>query len=215
MTSPSPRKSPPTEAQRLRLVQQRWPAAAQLARLLSLAVRIEPSLLRAARLAAGLDATSEADLWFSGIIVSSGTLGVSFVPAVAEALRRELAASPGERALAWKLVRGTSRSAALVDPAGGADQLSDDWTVGRGVRDRGPAGRGALRATQGPGARRTGRAGHRPLAPGRAGKGTGCRPGDPDRRGGRARGRRAPRRPARRSRPTGPGGEQRAAALAT
>jgi tetratricopeptide (TPR) repeat protein len=97
--------SAPVAAQRLRLVQQRWPAAAQLARLLSLAVRIEPSLLRAARLAAGLDAAAEADLWFSGIIASSGTLGISFVPAVAEALRRELAASPGERALAWNLIR--------------------------------------------------------------------------------------------------------------
>ena len=105
MTSPGPRISAPTAGQRLRLVQQRWPAAAQLARLLSLAVRIEPSLLRAARLAAGFDAAVEADLWFSGIIASSGTLGISFVPSVAEALRRELAASPDERARAWNLVR--------------------------------------------------------------------------------------------------------------
>jgi hypothetical protein len=62
-------------------------------------------LLRSARLAVGLDAAAEADLWFSSIIASRGSLGISLVPVVAEALRRELAASPSERALAWNLVK--------------------------------------------------------------------------------------------------------------
>jgi tetratricopeptide (TPR) repeat protein len=90
--------------QLLAVVKEHWPGAARLARLLSLAVRAEPALLRAARLAAGLDAAAEADLWFSGIVASRSALGISLVPTVAEVLRGELARSPADRDLAWQLI---------------------------------------------------------------------------------------------------------------
>ena len=89
----------------LGMLKERSPEAAELALLLSLAARIEPSLLRAARLEANLPAAAEADLWFSGIVSArSPNLGVSFVPDVAEALRQELAASPAKREMAWQLL---------------------------------------------------------------------------------------------------------------
>ena len=90
--------------QALIVVKDHWPWAARLARLVSLAVRVEPSLLRAARLAAGLDAVAEADLWFSGIVASRSTLGISLAPSVAEALRAELTGAPADRDLAWQLL---------------------------------------------------------------------------------------------------------------
>jgi tetratricopeptide (TPR) repeat protein len=95
---------PAQATQLLAVVKEHWPGAARLARLLSLAVRAEPALLRAARLAAGLDAAAEADLWFSGIVASRSALGISLVPMVAEVLRGELARSPADRDLAWQLI---------------------------------------------------------------------------------------------------------------
>jgi hypothetical protein len=90
--------------QALIVVKDHWPGAARLARLVSLAVRVEPSRLRAARLAASLDAVAEADLWFSGIVASRSTLGISLAPSVADALRAELTGAPADRDLAWRLL---------------------------------------------------------------------------------------------------------------
>ena len=52
------------------------PAAVRLARAVSLAVRVEPELLRRARLALvpGADAGTEADLWFSPLVVGANPL---------------------------------------------------------------------------------------------------------------------------------------------
>src|SRR5687768_9609083 len=83
----------------------RPPGGGRLGRLLSLAMRSEPALVRAARLAAQLDASVESDFWFSGLVSNAGPLGVALHPAVAEQLRAELAADAHERELAWRLVQ--------------------------------------------------------------------------------------------------------------
>jgi hypothetical protein len=71
------------------------PDAVALARLLSLAVPIEPALMRAMRLTLmpGVDVGAEADLWFSPLIETRSRDGVMLVPAVAEELRKDLAAA--------------------------------------------------------------------------------------------------------------------------
>ena len=79
------------------------PDAVRLARLLSLAVRAEPDLVRAARIAARLDTNAEADLWFSGLVAASGPLGIALEPSAAEILRVQL--TEEERRLAWDLVK--------------------------------------------------------------------------------------------------------------
>src|SRR5262245_22643557 len=72
---------------------ERNPAAVQLGEAISLAVRIEPELLRAARLTLTptLDASAEADLWFSPLIESCTADWLVLVPEVAQELRRRLA----------------------------------------------------------------------------------------------------------------------------
>ena len=87
---------------RLALLRAHSPKAAELARPLSLAVRIEPGLLRATRLELGMPAAVEADLWFSEVVASAGPLGVSLEPGVADLLRAELVAAPAERHRAWQ-----------------------------------------------------------------------------------------------------------------
>ena len=80
----------------------------ELARLLSIASQIEPELVRAMRLAVmpTADAGVEADLWFSPLVQARDPDGISFLPDVAEALRRELAEKVGEptRRDAWRVV---------------------------------------------------------------------------------------------------------------
>jgi WD40 repeat protein len=71
------------------------PAAADLAVLLSTAVRVEPALVRRIRfLLPGADVSAEADLWASDLLASASPLAFSFLPAVAEDLRTALA-GPG------------------------------------------------------------------------------------------------------------------------
>lgn len=90
--------------------------AVELACLASLAVRMEPELLRAVRLAAApqLDAAAEADLWFSRLVASRGADAISLVPEVSEHLRRRLRARPDRRTVerAWEAIEHVHRSAA-------------------------------------------------------------------------------------------------------
>lgn len=64
----------------------------ELARAASLAVRIEPSLLRALRVrfVRGADASAEADLWFGPLVEFQSPQGILLHPAVAGLLRKEL-----------------------------------------------------------------------------------------------------------------------------
>jgi hypothetical protein len=74
------------------------PAVIELATLVSLAIRIEPEVLRAIRLklAPHLNAGAEADLWFSPLVQSRGPDGIVFLPEVADILRERL---KGEQSL--------------------------------------------------------------------------------------------------------------------
>ncbi len=75
-------------------------AVRTLAQPLSAALRVSPWLLRETRRRAHLDVSTEADLWFSGLLQSHGHAGLVFNPAVAQVLREELQASAGlEQAL--------------------------------------------------------------------------------------------------------------------
>ncbi|HVN13554.1 MAG TPA: hypothetical protein VMT69_15785 [Kineosporiaceae bacterium] len=69
------------------------PAAADLATLLSTAVRIEPALVRRMRLLLPrADVGAELDLWSSDVVASASPLALSLDPACAEVLRADLAA---------------------------------------------------------------------------------------------------------------------------
>lgn len=85
------------------------PGAAQLARLASLAARVEPELLRALRvhLLPGVDAGAEADLWFSPLVQAASPLGLVFRPEVLAHLREELAKEENRALLdgAWRTLR--------------------------------------------------------------------------------------------------------------
>ncbi|WP_433305749.1 AAA family ATPase [Actinoplanes sp. CA-030573] len=82
-----------------------------LARPLSLAVRIEPPLLRAVRTSARLGPEAEADLWLSSVVASAGPWGLSLDPGTAELLRPGLADQPELRERAWRLIRSHHRDA--------------------------------------------------------------------------------------------------------
>jgi hypothetical protein len=91
----------------------RFPEAVRLARAVSLASRIEPELLRQARLRLlpGVPAGAEADLWFSALVQSSTPLAITLFPAVADFLRRELAKSPETLQRAWELLKEVHQNA--------------------------------------------------------------------------------------------------------
>ncbi len=82
------------------------PRALKLAEVVSIAVRIEPELLRKARLTIvpEADAGDEADLWFSRFVQTSSSLGIVFLPEVAMALRKRLARQPKLLDDAWHKV---------------------------------------------------------------------------------------------------------------
>ena len=85
----------------------RFPDAVRLARVVSIASRIEPELLRQARLQLlppAVDAGAEADLWFSPLVQSATPVALTLLPAVADLLRRELAQSPEALRRSWKLL---------------------------------------------------------------------------------------------------------------
>ncbi|MFG2825063.1 NACHT and WD repeat domain-containing protein [Kitasatospora sp. NPDC048365] len=96
--------TPATRIARLRAAN---PAAARLALACSLAVRVEPGLLRGLRLLIpGAGADTEADLYFSDLVTARDITAIALDASVARALRRELAAPDHTRLLreAWQLV---------------------------------------------------------------------------------------------------------------
>lgn len=85
----------------------------ELARLLSIAVRVEPELLRAMRVALmpRTDASLEADLWFSPLVQARAPDAMVLLPDVADQLRRDLSGRDraDERARAWEVLRTQRR----------------------------------------------------------------------------------------------------------
>ncbi|MFL6208020.1 MAG: tetratricopeptide repeat protein [Pyrinomonadaceae bacterium] len=81
--------------------------AYRLAKTVSLAVRIEPELVRALRLAlfAGVDAGAEADLWFSPLVSAQTPVALELVPEVVEPLREDLAGDQELLQKAWLLLK--------------------------------------------------------------------------------------------------------------
>lgn len=94
-----------------------YPDALRLAEVVSLAVRVEPELLRAARLRLlpGVDAGAEADLWFSPLVQSRSPAGIVFHAAVTHLLRGRLAENDGgggrgeSLSAAWEVVEAAHR----------------------------------------------------------------------------------------------------------
>jgi hypothetical protein len=82
------------------------PQVHRLACLVSLAVRVEPEYLRAARLALAptLRPDAEAELWFSLLVESRSVRGFTLHPGVAEELQRQLVGD-AEAEAAWQLRR--------------------------------------------------------------------------------------------------------------
>ncbi|NNB99628.1 sigma-70 family RNA polymerase sigma factor [Corallococcus exiguus] len=86
---------------------QQKPKAARLAEWVCLAARIEHGLLREARLrlAPELDASAEADLWFSPLVESWSARAFVFNPAIAALLQDELFKDCNRAERAWALTR--------------------------------------------------------------------------------------------------------------
>jgi hypothetical protein len=82
------------------------PGAVKLAVAVSLASRLEPELLRAARLEMlpSLDASAEADLWLSPLMSSRSALFAVLRPGVADALRERLCSDPPRLEMAWRVL---------------------------------------------------------------------------------------------------------------
>jgi hypothetical protein len=82
----------------------------RLAVSISLAVRVEPGLLRRARLLhPGLSAATEADLWFSPLVESKNWTGFTLLPEVRTVLQERLGRQPSELNRAWSLVEEAHR----------------------------------------------------------------------------------------------------------
>lgn len=83
------------------------PGAYRLALAASLAVRVEPELVRALRLALfpELDAGAEADLWFSPLVRSQTPLALEFEPEVLRLLRRNLAQDQEFLEQVWEVLK--------------------------------------------------------------------------------------------------------------
>jgi type VI secretion system protein ImpC len=92
------------------------PDALLLAELASIAVRIEPQLLRRLRLELlpHADASAEADLWFSELVESRTPSGIVLSPAVARLLRERLKRRPTALESAWRIVESLHRD---ISPA--------------------------------------------------------------------------------------------------
>lgn len=111
------RASELVEAEKLR-----HPEAVELATSVSLAVQIEPELLRAIRIAVAprLDAAAEADLWFGPLVRLRGPDGITLHADVAEVLRNRLKErwqNPDERHLVERAWRVTQRIHQDTSPA--------------------------------------------------------------------------------------------------
>lgn len=92
---------------RLQIVGQSNPAVVELARRVSLATRIEPLLLRRARLhfMPRSHAGVEADLWFSHLVETRGSRSILLYPDVADTLRTSLVQDRTELNEAWQLLQ--------------------------------------------------------------------------------------------------------------
>lgn len=90
-----------------------FPDAVRLARIVSLATRIEPELLRQARLQLlhSVDSGAEADLWFSSLVESSTPVSLTLLPAVTDLLRRQLADSKESLDDAWRVLKDVHENA--------------------------------------------------------------------------------------------------------
>jgi tetratricopeptide (TPR) repeat protein len=94
---------------RLELARRDNEATIELARWVSLATRVEPNLLRRARLRfmARSSASLEADLWFGPLVQTRGANFILLYPDITGRLREELAADRQKLMRAWELVRKT------------------------------------------------------------------------------------------------------------
>ncbi len=98
--------------ERVETLRRARPGAYDLGRILSLAARVERSLLRRARLLlADVDASAEADLWVSQVVASQTPQGFVFDRGAAEVLRAHLAADRALLDRAWRLVAWEHREA--------------------------------------------------------------------------------------------------------
>jgi type VI secretion system protein ImpB len=90
----------------VRALERRGTGIANLAAGISLAVRIEPQLLRAMRLAVApsADAGDEADLWFSDIVDTRAPTAITLHADAVRILRRRLAADQQMLHAAWRVV---------------------------------------------------------------------------------------------------------------
>jgi len=95
-----------TAAQLIEKLESKNPNAVQLAKMVSLAMRIETELLRKARLELlpGTDAGAEADLWFSDLVESRNPAAIVFRRDVSDVLRENLAENQAELDAAWQLI---------------------------------------------------------------------------------------------------------------
>ena len=104
--------SPLEEADELiESVSRDYPDAVRLARVVSLAARVEPELLRSARLTLlpEVDAGVEADLWFSPLVQADNPLALMLVPEVEDRLRRQLAQNQQLLNDAWNVLKRVHR----------------------------------------------------------------------------------------------------------
>ena len=112
--------------------------ATALAEAVSLAIRIEPQLLRQMRLALfpTFDAGTEADLWFSAAVGTRTSSGIVFHPSIRETLRQQLGAKNAELEIAWTVVESLHCD---ISPALFAEEklayltLAGKWEEARGV----------------------------------------------------------------------------------
>lgn len=83
----------------------------ELARWVCIATRIDPALIRRARLtlSRGADAGVESDLWFGPLVQTAGARYILFYPEVADLLRRQLAENRRDLARAWRVTRRIHR----------------------------------------------------------------------------------------------------------
>jgi hypothetical protein len=90
----------------------RSPGAVQLAEAVSLAVRVDPELLRMARLRLlpDVDAGAEADLWFSPLVLADNPLALVLLPEAVLLLRQSLF-SGGLLDRAWEILKEAHKDA--------------------------------------------------------------------------------------------------------
>lgn len=92
------------------------PGTVRLARMVSLAARVEPELLRSARvqLLPDIDAGAEADLWFSSLVRSRTPLAIVLRPDAVDELRKQLATEPEVLRRARAVLEEAHRDASAV-----------------------------------------------------------------------------------------------------